>query len=264
MKSQVVIFSDLDGCLLNKSDYRFEAALPTLSRIRKWNIPLVLASSKTETEMRGLAHEMQLADAPLICENGGVLFWSRDTARCGPENSVVLGAKREHILTVLKELKADFDFESFEDMQVDGVSRATDLPLERAAAALQRSSTEPLLWRDAEERLRDFQKALAEVSLTLTRGGRFWHVAGPTDKGRAMQYVLDHWPVLIPGPVVSLAIGDSPIDQGMLDIADYPIAIPAPDGVVHVRVSGQNSRISKTAGAAGWADTVSEVLDALL
>ena len=111
--TQIIIFSDLDGCLLNKSDYSFEAAIPTLQRIRELQIPLILASSKTEPEMRKLAEEMQLDDAPLICENGGVIFWSRKTGEAA--NKQVLGVDRESILKVLHELKSTFDFQSFDD-----------------------------------------------------------------------------------------------------------------------------------------------------
>ena len=54
-----------------------------------------------------------------------------------------------------------------------------------------------------------------------------------------------------------------PIDQGMLDRADYPIAIPDPDGVVHITAGGKNGRCAARAGAIGWADEVSAVLGEL-
>lgn len=269
-KQQVIVFSDLDGCLLNKSDYSFQPAIPTLRRLKDQHVPLVLASSKTEPEMRVLAEEMNLPDAPLICENGGVIFWSRNSRalkRDGPElesEKTVLGIAREKILDVLSDLHAKFRFESFEQMQATGIAQATDLPLDRAEAALRRSCTEPLVWLDSDEKIELFRKALAVAELTLTKGGRFWHVAGHTTKGRAVEYVLQHWRGLHECQPISVGIGDSPIDQSMLDVVDHPIAIPTPGGLVQVRVSGQNSRISKKAGAAGWADTVSLLLDELI
>ena len=257
----IFIFSDLDGCLLNKHDYSFEAARPVLSRVRDANIPLILASSKTVVEMRTLAAEMRLSDAPLICENGGAIYWTnRDVADADSE---VLGTDRTSILQVLRELKANFRFSSFEDLQVEGVMRATDLPLEKARAALQRRSTEPLLWEDADEKIVRFRKALEEASLTLTKGGRFWHVAGHTTKGLAMQRVAKQLSNDFAGEISTLAIGDSPIDQSMLDVADYPIAIPSPDGVVRVETKGHNGIVATQAGATGWAEAVTRVLDEL-
>jgi mannosyl-3-phosphoglycerate phosphatase len=149
-------------------------------------------------------------------------------------------------------------------MQVEGIMQATDLPPDRAQASLQRSCTEPLLWKDAQEKLPDFRSALEAARLSLTRGGRFWHVAGQTNKGTAMQEVLKRENQASEAPAVSLAIGDSPIDQGMLDLADYPIAIPAPDGTVQVNVPAPRGRRATLPGPAGWAETVTSVLDELL
>lgn len=257
----VLIFSDLDGCLLNKSDYQFQEAIPVLARIKCLEIPLILASSKTEPEMRVIADEMQLADAPMICENGGVVFLSRQNS--APANKIVLGAERSTILNVLRDLRTKFQFESFEDMQLEGVQRSTGLTAERAQAALARSCTEPLVWHDSESKIDEFRKILESNALTLTRGGRFWHVAGQTDKGRAMDYICKLREEDAGVSVTTIAIGDSPIDQSMLNLADYPIAIPSPGGVVQVEVSGENSVTAKIPGAAGWADTVSSLLDAL-
>lgn len=255
----ILIFSDLDGCLLNKNDYSFQSAVPTLDRIRQRQIPLILASSKTEAEMRVLADEMQLRDAPLICENGGTIIWSRSRPPV-EGNTTVLGASRDSILRTLAGLKTEFRFTSFQDLQVQGVMEKTGLPRDRALAALNRSSTEPLVWEDEESRIDAFRSALEAQSLTLTRGGRFWHVAGQTDKGYALQQVVNQLASSAHRKLTTIAIGDSPIDQHMLDVADYPIAIPWPDGVVHVTLTGKNGRIAPEAGALGWGIAVSQLI----
>lgn len=259
----IVIFSDLDGCLLNKSDYDFRPAIPTLQRIRKSKIPLVLASSKTEPEMRQLAAEMQIADAPLICENGGVVFWSRTASELDANNKTVLGVERVFILNVLAELKSDFKFRSFEDLQVPGICETTDLPPERARTALARSCTEPLIWDDEESKIDLFRKTLEEQSLTFTRGGRFWHVAGKTTKGAGMELVLKRMRRESGVPVVTIAVGDSAIDQSMLNVADYPVGIPWPDGNVQVQIPNDNGIVASEPGSAGWAAAVSATLDRL-
>ncbi|MFN3189770.1 MAG: HAD-IIB family hydrolase [Aureliella sp.] len=257
----IAIFSDLDGCLLNKHDYSFEAARPTLDRIRDSKIPLILASSKTVVEMRRIAAEMQLDDAPLICENGGAIFWT-NRENADPERTV-LGIDRSKILEVLSSLKATYNFDSFRDLGVAGVMKATDLSETKAEAALARASTEPLVWQDEANRIEEFGRKLSDHGLTLTRGGRFWHVAGATTKGTAMQRVIDRLYKSMTSPPTTLAIGDSPIDQTMLDIADVPIGIPWPNGVVHVTVKGHNGVTASLAGADGWAEAVTKVLDSL-
>ncbi len=48
---KLVIFTDLDGTLLDRDTYSFEPALPALRLIRQKDIPLVLSSSKTRAEI---------------------------------------------------------------------------------------------------------------------------------------------------------------------------------------------------------------------
>ena len=49
---KLVIFTDLDGCLLDRETYSFEPAQAALRLIREKKIPLVLVSSKTRVESR--------------------------------------------------------------------------------------------------------------------------------------------------------------------------------------------------------------------
>jgi hypothetical protein len=49
-----VVFSDLDGTLLDHETYSFDAARPGLDALKSRGIPLILASSKTRAEMQDL------------------------------------------------------------------------------------------------------------------------------------------------------------------------------------------------------------------
>jgi mannosyl-3-phosphoglycerate phosphatase len=48
---KVIIFTDLDGTLLDYSTYSFEKALPALQLVRERDIPLIICSSKTAKEV---------------------------------------------------------------------------------------------------------------------------------------------------------------------------------------------------------------------
>ncbi len=255
--TRLIIFTDLDGCLLNKHDYDWSAAASTLSLLRQRKIPLILNSSKTVSEMLELSEELGMAGGTLISENGSVIRWGSE--HVGREASVeVVGAMRAQILGVLGELKSRFQFRSFEDLGVSGVMDETQLPEHKARLALSRQGTEPMLWDDTEQQLDEFEQSLASHGLTLTRGGRFWHIAGNASKGDAMQRVVDFL-VTAGSNVVTSAIGDSPIDQSMLDVADIPIGIPTANGL-GVQVDSQRGIVATQLGAAGWAEAVSELL----
>jgi phosphoglycolate phosphatase-like HAD superfamily hydrolase len=49
-----IVFSDLDGTLLDHETYLFDAAQPALNALKARDIPLILASSKTRAEMNAL------------------------------------------------------------------------------------------------------------------------------------------------------------------------------------------------------------------
>ncbi|MCP4175354.1 MAG: HAD-IIB family hydrolase [Fuerstiella sp.] len=263
--NQLVVFTDLDGCLLNKVDYDWSAAEPVLRRLEQLSVPVVLSSSKTVAEMSELRRELCLPEAPFISENGGVIQWSKwllssNEASSVPAERVAATTKRSTVLDVLTELKNQFQFRSFVDLGVEGVMANTDLPREKAELACQRHSTEPLLWEDTDDNIRLFLRILTERGLTLTKGGRFWHVAGNATKGHAMHQVADRYRDRMSGEITTAAIGDSPIDQSMLDIADYPIGIPAVDGQLNVEVDPHRGIVASQDGAAGWAETVRQLL----
>lgn len=50
-KQNIIIFTDLDGTLLDHNSYDFSEALEMLSYIKNHNIPLILTTSKTKIEV---------------------------------------------------------------------------------------------------------------------------------------------------------------------------------------------------------------------
>ena len=257
---KLVVFTDLDGCLLDKSNYDWSAAAPVLRRLGKLSIPVVLNSSKTSAEMSVLASDLQLEGLPFIAENGGIIRWNDLSSGGCADSERILGRPRDEILSVLRPLSKRLRFRTFDDLGINGVMDATGLTEEKAALATARQSTEPLLWDDSDENLTVFRQTLIKQNLTLTRGGRFWHVAGPTNKGRAMLEVVDQYRHLYsPVSVVSAGIGDSPIDQSMLDLADYPIGIPDGESL-NVEIEQTRGFVATTSGSSGWAEAVTQLL----
>ncbi len=255
-KSLLLIFTDLDGCLLNKSDYQYEAARPTLARIAEANIPLVLCSSKTKAEMQPLAEKLDLS-WPFVCENGGVIVWNDGRA------DSILGNSRSTVLEVLQSVRSQFKFRTFDDLGVEGLIQVADLEAVSAQRAIARQCTEPLLWDDSADKIDRFRQSLLEADLYLTQGGRFWHVAGPVSKGDGVRAVTDQFRQSAGLPVTTVAIGDSPIDRPMLEFADIAVLIPQPDGSFLISVNNQRHVLANQSGSAGWADELGRLLDEL-
>ena len=73
VKSQVLVFADLDGTLLDHRFYSWEGAETALSFIKREGIPLIFCSSKTRWEILPLREKLDNHD-PFISENGGAIF----------------------------------------------------------------------------------------------------------------------------------------------------------------------------------------------
>ena len=69
-----VIFSDLDGTLLDHQSYEFTAAQPAINFIKENQVPLILVSSKTKDEMIHYQSELGISGLPFVVENGSAIY----------------------------------------------------------------------------------------------------------------------------------------------------------------------------------------------
>ena len=120
-----------------------------------------------------------------------------------------------------------------------------------------------MLWDDDRDRIPAFRECLEAAELTLTEGGRFWHVAAAVTKGGAMGKVAAEYAEQLGADVTTIAIGDSPIDQSMLDVADIPIGIPQPSGDWKINVDKDRGIAADFPGPKGWAQALELALRTL-
>ena len=148
-----ILFTDLDGTLLDKETYDPGPSREALGRCRGADIPVIFSSSKTGAEMR-LYHERYASHpaVPFIAENGGGVFlpvehWRAPSAaeQKGRFWKVTLGARHQDVLKVLLEAAggAGVGVRSFSGMTPEEISRRTRLSLEEARLAMQRDFDEP-------------------------------------------------------------------------------------------------------------------------
>jgi mannosyl-3-phosphoglycerate phosphatase len=258
MVPDLLVATDLDGCLLEEATYGYDAARPALAALARRRVPLVLCSSKTRAEMQPLARE--LGAGPFIVENGGAIVvppghLPRLAGRRDAEGyrEVVLGTGRDALVRALAELaeQSGARVRGFSSLDADGVSALTGLAAPAAARALRREYDEPfLIDSGSEERL---ARAAACRGLRVTRGGRFHHLLGPVDKGRALQRLIALYAAEgVRFTVVGL--GDSPNDLSMLQLADRAILMPRPGGAVDPTLLRALPRAARAPepGPAGW------------
>ncbi len=259
---QFVVFTDLDGTLLDHHSYSFEAALPALNMLKQRHIPVVLNSSKTRPEMEQLRIDLENT-SPFICENGGALIIPATEFGTPQEQVINFAEPIEQIIAVLADLRQQgFAFRSFNDMSEADVADITGLSLSRAKSAKQRLATEPLLWNGSDEELLQFEAAVGQRNLQLVKGGRFYHVMGQYDKGDAMAYLMERYRESDPQKQwCSVALGDSNNDERMLELADYSMVIKGVNSdSVLVNSSKPNLVRSNAPGPEGWNETITKLL----
>ncbi|MEZ5537984.1 MAG: HAD-IIB family hydrolase [Thiolinea sp.] len=259
MSKSYIVFTDLDGTLLDHHTYSHTAAQAALDKLQQLKIPVVLNSSKTPAEIEAIARDLQL-DSPRIAENGSVIAF--------PDGEMLkLGSDYPTICRVLNQLREQehYQFTGFHDGTAEAIAGLTGLSPEAAQRAGERQASEPLLWQDDEEKLEQFRQQLAEHGLALKRGGRFWHVMGQADKVQAMQYLVNSYQQdkADGQPLTVIALGDGPNDRDMLAAADIAVIVHNPDGKALdlPECSGQQLIRTTLPGPAGWNAAMLQILE---
>jgi mannosyl-3-phosphoglycerate phosphatase len=223
-----VIATDLDGTLLDFRTYEFEPARPALAALSAAGVKLVLASSKTRAEMTELA--VRIGDvAALVAENGGEVL----VARGGAWRSIALGAPRAVLVAALAEMSRETGIvtRGFSEAAPEEIVRWTGLDGAAARRAMERSYDEPFVISAPAPGVASaaLASAAARRGLVVSRGGRFHHLQGPVDKGRAFARVLAE---LFPGDErpLTAGLGDAANDLSLLLAVHRPVIVPRPDG----------------------------------
>lgn len=147
-KQNIIIFTDLDGTLLDHNSYDFSEALEMLSYIKNHNIPLILTTSKTKIEVLQLQNKLDIS-YPFIVENGaGIFIPINDTNNFDVIN---LGIPYDKTIEAFLRYSKEFNITGFHQMSNEQVAKITGLSLKDATYAKQRSYGEPFLFEDKKD-----------------------------------------------------------------------------------------------------------------
>ncbi|MGE0643155.1 MAG: HAD-IIB family hydrolase [Nitrospira sp.] len=268
----VVVFTDLDGTLLDGSTYSFEAARTALDELRTRSIPMIIVSSKTQAEIEPLRARLCNED-PFIVENGGAViipsayFPFTLTAATAHDQyaRVELGTSYSVLRRALKEIELELGVElrGYGDMSLDEVVMRTGLSRPEAERAMQRHYDEPFVVEDERYPLETLTQAIETRGLRWTKGDRFHHLMGIQDKGQAVHYLIDCYRRRAGHTgdrLFTVGIGNSLNDLPMLNAVEQPVLVQQTSGSYEPDISLPGLVHAPGPGPIGWNRAVLSLL----
>jgi mannosyl-3-phosphoglycerate phosphatase len=227
-----VLFTDLDGTLLDHYTYQPGPALPALRRVRQAGVLVLPATAKTLAEVREIGAELDLGDGASV-ENGAAVSlpakFPDHVAGDGADEVTVLGRPYQDLRRLLADAAAEAGarVRGYGDMSVDEVAAETGLTPAEAVRARSRQWSETFLVTDGDPAA--VAAALERRGLRAVRGARFLTAMGDHDKGVAAGLVLQR--LRQQGDEVrSWAVGDAANDAELLAVVDHPLLVRAGHG----------------------------------
>lgn len=270
-ENQWLVFTDMDGSLLDHYTYQFDEAVPALTALKQRQIPVIPITSKTQAELEW--HRQALDNNhPFVAENGAAVYIPTGYFDHQPAGTVAVGgywvkefvANRGRWQSLIEKLKPDYpdQFVTFADAGTDGIVSMTGLSLEQAERASRRQYGEPLSWLGTTELKKQFIKELATQGATILEGGRFMHVSGATDKGLALTWLTQAYQNNQPHrKTATIALGDSNNDKAMLETADFAVLIRSPAHSLPPINRENNLFVTNRTGPQGWTEGVNNFID---
>ncbi len=228
---KLIIFTDLDGTLLDPKTYSYGPAEPALDLIKKEKIPLILSSSKTRVEIELYRKRLE-NDHPFIPENGGAVFIPKDyfsfqfpyDKELDGYFVLELGTFYLQIIEVLESIRNEtgIKIRGFFDLTEKEIQSLCGLSLKEAEFAKKREYDEPFWVEGGEKEIETVKRKIIEKGMNYTWGGRFHHIFGKNNKGKAVEIFKELYENQF-FSISTIGIGDSLNDLSMLSAVDHPI-----------------------------------------
>jgi len=251
---RLVIFSDLDGTLLDEK-YRWTLAKEAIDLCKELDIPIALVSSKTKAEIEVIRERLGLND-PFAVENGGAVFFPKGKGY----EKIEIGVSYSELVEALRKIKKElgWNIKGFSDMDINEIAYITGMDLSSAYLASLREYDEPFIILDKIDDLSPLYELADKMGLRVIKGGRFFHLQGKNDKGKALDIMIPWFRKKIGRDIITVALGDSPNDFPMFLKVDIPVLIASSRRISFPKLP--NLRISRKKGPEGWNQEVIKII----
>ncbi|MBL7190767.1 hypothetical protein ISS30_03650 [bacterium] len=265
---KLIIYTDLNDTLLDRN-YRFDDASEALELIRRYDIPLIISTSKTRGQTEIYRKRMAL-NYPLIVENGGAIHFppgSFPTGRlpegCRREGGEFVWEFTRPAQDLLPDLKdaakvTNTIVETISEMPVERIMEYTGMSKEESELAKDRRYTIYFTCKGD----RDFLFAeLKYRGLKPTWGSYFCHLGYYNDKGLAVHKLTSLYRTMGFLDFTTAALGDNMNDYTMFQTVDRPIIVERPGGGHFSGIDIENIYRVEGIGPIGWNRAVIDLVN---
>lgn len=250
-----IIFTDLDGTLLNKN-YSFSNVKPALKKIKNKKIPLIICTSKTRAEIENFQKQISNKE-PFISENGGAIFIPKNyfdfkfpySKKTSKYYIIEIGMDSKKLYNKVKKIKKQVkEFISFNEMSVKELSKETGLSLEQSKLAKKREYDIPIKVTN-QDAFKKIKSACRKNKLNFIQGTKYQHITGKNNKGKAVKILISLYKKKYKKQnIFTIGIGDSENDFPMLKKVDRGFLVQKPDKTY----SSKKFKKIKGVGPIGW------------
>lgn len=263
--SQPLIFTDLDGTLLDHDSYQCEVIKPFLAELSLHGINVIFNTSKTFAEVKSIQQFLS-HQQPFIVENGAAVYIPKNYFAVKPNGCdeyegywrYALAPNNQRLHTDLTQYGAKFKdcYQLFSQLDTAEVSALTGLNIEQSELALLRQYSDPIHFIGSALQQQAFVDLLKSLSYDVLIGGRFIHATKGNNKGKAQCWLLNQFKQAFSHSFTVIALGDSHNDVAMLKKADIAILINNPSSKVQSKIKQKTWKISDKPAPAGWVQEV--------
>ena len=258
--SNILLFTDLDGTLLNKKTFEFKAALKLIKNCISKGINIIPNSSKTDLELDEICENLEIPKV-YISENGsciyGLNFLSENLNEkvCLSRNKdIIFKNFTDNINVKLQKKCLILENETLQN-QIDVLG----LPKNKIFKAMNRKFSTPFIFLGDKEEEVELKKHVNKFGLNIQFGGRVLSLGDKVSKGNAMTRFMSLLSNETKKNYVSICVGDNENDFDMLDKCDYPCLVK--NGPFK-NINFKNQCIfSKTEAPDGWVEVVNKTLN---
>jgi len=267
-----LIFTALEGALLDPRTGSFAEAEEALSELDRRRIPLVLVTSRTRDEIEPLRRKLGHGH-PFITESGGGIFFPDGyfnlkipgAQRSGRYLCVAMGRPYEEVCAALDDIAGEsgVGVAGFHHMGSREVAENMGLRPRDAELARSREFDEPFFFTSAnEEAIASFVAAAKERGFDVRPGQTFWHFSSGCDAGRAVRSVTKLFRDATRIKLRAVGIGPAAEDLPWLRAVDHAVLLGGsrtdsedPDTIQH-----GNGTTNKTPGPTGWNASILNII----